>query len=168
MKKTRKTIACLIWASVRPSFSPANFACAREARPLVFASRTPDTDSVSCIVEFRSASRVWTSLRMPCPHSPTHLPIHANTGRTPTDNKVSRQSMMIMATSVETTMVALDSTVAAVSDSTDCTPPTSFASRDWISPVRVSAKNRRAIPCKCLYNWFRRSRMMRCPTRMLK
>ena len=42
-----------------------------------------------------------------------------------------------MATSVESTVVTLERTLAAVSDSTLCTPPTSLTSRDWISPVRV-------------------------------
>ena len=34
----------------------------------------------------------------------------------------------------------------AVSVTTACTPPTSFASRLWISPVRVSVKKRSGMP----------------------
>ena len=37
----------------------------------------------------------------------------------------------------------------AVSVTTAWTPPTSFASRLWISPVRVSVKNRSGIRCRC-------------------
>ena len=37
-------------------------------------------------------------------------------------------------------MTLLDSTLDTVLETTFCTPPTSFATRDWISPVRVSVK----------------------------
>ena len=37
----------------------------------------------------------------------------------------------------------LDRTDDAVSVTTVCTPPTSLARRDWISPVRVDVKNRK-------------------------
>ena len=47
-------------------------------------------------------------------------------------------------------MTTFDSRLAAVEVTTDCTPPTSFASRDWISPVRVVVKNRSGMYCRCL------------------
>lgn len=37
----------------------------------------------------------------------------------------------------------------AVSVTTPWTPPTSLDRRLWISPVRVSVKNRRGIACRC-------------------
>ena len=43
------------------------------------------------------------------------------------------------------TMMMFENTELAVSVTTDWTPPTSFASRLWISPVRVSVKNRSGI-----------------------
>ncbi len=39
--------------------------------------------------------------------------------------------------------------LAAVSVTTAWTPPTSFASRLWISPVRVSVKKRSGMRCRC-------------------
>ena len=39
---------------------------------------------------------------------------------------------------------------AAVSVTTDWTPPTSFERRLWISPVRVSLKNRSGIRWRCM------------------
>ena len=46
-------------------------------------------------------------------------------------------------------MTTFDSTLDAVSVTTDWTPPTSFESRDWISPVRVEVKKRSDIRCRC-------------------
>ena len=43
------------------------------------------------------------------------------------------------------TMMRFENTELAVSVTTDWTPPTSFASRLWISPVRVSVKKRSGI-----------------------
>ena len=54
-----------------------------------------------------------------------------------------------MATSVLIRMTMFDRIADAVSVTTDCTPPTSFDSRDWISPVRVDVKNRSGI----LWRW---------------
>ena len=46
---------------------------------------------------------------------------------------------------VVATVAKLLSSDAAVSVTTDCTPPTSLAIRLWISPVRVSVKKRSGI-----------------------
>ena len=46
---------------------------------------------------------------------------------------------------VEIATATLDVIDAAVSVTTACTPPTSLASRLWISPVRVAVKNRSGI-----------------------
>ena len=54
-----------------------------------------------------------------------------------------------MATSVLMMVTTFDRMLDAVSVTTDCTPPTSFASRDWISPVRVPVKNRSGMCCRC-------------------
>ncbi len=47
-------------------------------------------------------------------------------------------------------MTMFDSKLAAVVVTTLCTPPTSFARRDWISPVRVVVKKRNGMYCRCL------------------
>ena len=49
---------------------------------------------------------------------------------------------------VVATVAKLLSSDAAVSVTTDCTPPTSLAMRLWISPVRVSVKKRSGIHCR--------------------
>ena len=45
-------------------------------------------------------------------------------------------------------IATFDVSDAAVSVTTDCTPPTSLASRLWISPVLVSVKKRSGIFCR--------------------
>ena len=47
-----------------------------------------------------------------------------------------------------------ESTDDAVFVTTFCTPPTSFWSRDWSSPVRVPVKKRSDIACRCSYRRF--------------
>ena len=56
----------------------------------------------------------------------------------------------------------------AVSVTIDCTPPTSLASRDWISPVRVAVKNRSDMFWRWLYRPLRKSCMTRCPIRLAR
>jgi hypothetical protein len=51
-------------------------------------------------------------------------------------------SIAISVLAITTTFDRIDD---AVSVTTVCTPPTSFARRDWISPVRVVVKNRSGI-----------------------
>ena len=46
-------------------------------------------------------------------------------------------------------IATLDVIDAAVSVTTAWTPPTSLASRLWISPVRVAVKNRSGMRCRC-------------------
>jgi hypothetical protein len=57
--------------------------------------------------------------------------------------------MTSIAMTVLVRMTMLARIEEAVSLTTDCTPPTSFASRDWISPVRVEVKKRRDMRCRC-------------------
>ena len=60
----------------------------------------------------------------------------------PSDRIVSCQLSSAIATTVLIVTATFDVIDAAVSVTTDWTPPTSFASRLWISPVRVAVKNR--------------------------
>ena len=63
----------------------------------------------------------------------------------PSDSSVSCQLIRNIATIVLTATARLLVRLAAVSVTTDWTPPTSFDSRLWISPVLVSVKKRRGI-----------------------
>ena len=47
-----------------------------------------------------------------------------------------------------TITTTFDRMFETVSVKTACTPPTSFAMRDWISPVRVVVKNRSGMNCR--------------------
>ena len=67
----------------------------------------------------------------------------------PSDSTVSRQSMKSIATTVLMTMTRLVTTLLAVSVTTAWMPPTSFARRLWISPVRVSVKKRSGMFWRC-------------------
>ena len=60
----------------------------------------------------------------------------------PSDSSVSCQLSSVIAMTVLTTTATFAVIDAAVSVTTDWMPPTSFASRLWISPVRVAVKNR--------------------------
>ena len=54
-----------------------------------------------------------------------------------------------MATTVDTKMTTLARMLEAVVVTTDWTPPTSLASRDWISPVLVLVKKASGSVCRC-------------------
>ena len=66
-----------------------------------------------------------------------------------TATMVSCQLRMTMATTVEMKMTTLARMVEAVVVTTDWTPPTSLASRDWISPVLVLVKKASGSVCRC-------------------
>ena len=71
---------------------------------------------------------------------------------------------MIVLTATARLLVRL----AAVSVTTAWTPPTSFARRLWISPVRVSVKKRSGIRWRWAYSAFRRSCMTFWPMTLLR
>jgi hypothetical protein len=78
--------------------------------------------------------------------------------------RVSRQSMRIMATSDAMTVTTLPRMLVTVFVSTPETPPTSFCSRDWITPVFVRVKNPSSIACRCSKSRTRRSPVTLLPT----
>ena len=53
-----------------------------------------------------------------------------------------------MATRLLATVTTLARMEDAVLVTTVCTPPTSLASRDWISPVRVAVKKDNGMDCR--------------------
>ena len=64
------------------------------------------------------------------------------------DSTVSCHDSRSIAISVLTITTMFDRMLDTVSVNTACTPPTSFAMRDWISPVRVVVKNRKGMNCR--------------------
>ena len=73
--------------------------------------------------------------------------------------------MAIIVLSAMATLLVIE---LAVSVTTACTPPTSFARRLWISPVRVSVKNRRGMLWRWEYRAPRRSCMTFWPMTLLR
>ncbi len=63
-------------------------------------------------------------------------------GSTATDSTVSCQLRKAIPAKVAAVRVRLATVVVAVLVTTESTPPTSLASRDWISPVLVAVKKR--------------------------
>ena len=128
----------------------------------------PETDSVSSVAAVISASARWVSPLMSRLIRPTRYVSHMKNGSITSESRASGQLRMNMATTVEIAMARLLVTELAVSVTTACTPPTSFASRLWISPVRVSVKNRSGIRCRCVYSAPRRSCMTFWPMTLFK
>jgi hypothetical protein len=81
-----------------------------------------------------------------------------------TATSVSCQDNTTIATSAASTVTTLLKMELAVSLSTDCTPPTSLASRDWIAPMRVAVKNDRSSRCRCSNSRPRRYAITRLPS----
>ncbi len=109
----------------------------------------PLTESVSSVMAVRSASVFWVLDATSRRARPTLTVSQRKTGSSASDRIVSGTDRMSIAINVLTIVTTLASTFEAVSVTTDCTPPTSFDRRDWISPVRVFVKNRSGMCCRC-------------------
>ncbi len=109
----------------------------------------PLTLSVSSVWAVISASDFCVSPDTSRRTLPTRNVRYMKKGSRPSDRSVSRQSMRNIAMTVLIETARLLVTEAAVSVTTAWTPPTSFASRLWISPVRVSVKNRSGMRWRC-------------------
>ena len=142
MKNQRPTIAWRIWSWASARLSARNRSIDRSCAPKVLPSRIPETDSVSSVTALISASRCWVSLLTWRRTLPTRYVRYMKNGVIPSDSSVSCQLSRHIAMTVAIVTARLDVIEAAVSVTTACTPPTSFASRLWISPVRVAVKNR--------------------------
>ena len=146
MKNQRPTIAWRIWSAGELGVERRGTGRSRSACwPNVFDSSIPQTDSVSSVAADISASDFWVSPLTSRRTLPTRKVRYMKNGRRPRDRSVSRQSMMNIAMTVLSAIAMFAVTMLAVSVTTDWTPPTSFARRLWISPVRVSVKNRSGI-----------------------
>jgi hypothetical protein len=135
--------------------------------PNTLASSTPDTESVSSVIALMAASDSWVDRDTWRRRSPTVLVSQKKAGTVMTATMVSCQLMMIIATMLEMNVTTLARIVEAVLVTTVSTPPTSFCSRDWISPVLVFVKKESGRVSRCAYSRLRRSRMTCCPTRVV-
>ena len=110
----------------------------------------PETESVSSVMAVRSASVFWVLLATLRRARPTLTVSQTNSGVMQSERTVSWTEINSIAINELTMMTMFDSKLAAVVVTTLCTPPTSFARRDWISPVRVVVKKRNGMYCRCL------------------
>ena len=72
---------------------------------------------------------------------PTRRVSQTKNGSSGSEKTARRQSSATIATGAAMTVVTLETIDVAVVVTTFCTPPMSFAIRDWTSPVRVRVKN---------------------------
>ncbi len=115
-----------------------------------FASRIPETDSASCVIAESSESDSCTWVAMRARRWPTLRCTTASSGSSTIAISASCQLSRNMATNAAITVTVLPTTDDTVFDSTFATPPTSFARRDWITPVRVRVKNPSSISSRRL------------------
>ncbi len=147
-KKDRPIIVWRICRPVSRWFSSSNRAISWRWRPNDFDSRMPLTLSVSSVIEVMSAIVLCVLVATSRRARPTFTVSQRNSGSSAMDSRVNGTERISIATSVLMIVTRFDSTLEAVSVTTVCTPPTSFESRDWISPVRVVVKNRRGMNCR--------------------
>ena len=126
--------------SARRSDSRSKRSAISGPRPIVLPSRIPLTESDSCTSDEMSAIAPWRVVAILRRWSPTRRASSTKNGVRANEKTASRQSSSSMATTVASTVVTLETIEVAVVVTTFCTPPMSFAMRDWISPVRVRVK----------------------------
>ena len=128
----------------------------------------PETLRVSSVVAVNSARDFWVSVETSRRTLPTRYVRYRKNGVSERDRIARRQSRMNIATVVLIAIARLLVTELAVSVTTAWTPPMSFASRLWISPVRVSVKKRNGMPWRCAYRALLRSCMTFWPMTLLR
>ena len=106
-------------------------------------------DNVSCVIALTSAAAFWVRAETARRRAPTNFEMNANIGTVNIDTTVSSHDRMNIAIRVLMNITLLERTLETVLETTFCTPPTSFATRDWISPVRVSVKKLMDSVCRC-------------------
>jgi hypothetical protein len=95
-----------------------------------------------------SDSASWVSPEICRRVRPTRPVSQTNSGVSASDSTVSCHESSSNAMTVLIRVTAFDKIVLAVSVMTDCRPPTSLASRLWMSPVRVAVKKRSDRLCR--------------------
>ena len=148
-KNERPIIVCRICSPVSRSFSPWNRSISWRWRPNDFDSRMPETDSVSSVTAVRSAIVFCVLVATSRRARPTLTVSQRKNGSMNSDSTVSCHESRSMAINVLMITTTFARMFDIVSVTTAWTPPTSFASRDWISPVRVVVKKRSGMNCRC-------------------
>ena len=116
---------------------------------MVLPSRIPETESDSSTSAEMSASRSWRiggdppPLLADPPGEPHEEGQQAERGQREAPVEQEHRD------AAASTVVTLETIEVAVLVTTLCTPPMSFAIRDWISPVRVRVKKASESRCRC-------------------
>ena len=131
------------------SDSASNRRARSPARPIVFPSRIPETESDSWTSDETSASDACRSAVTFFRCSPTRFVSQTKSGSSTSANAARRQSSSSIAITVASTVVTFESTDVAVDVTTFSIPPMSFAIRLCTSPVRVRVKNASERRCRC-------------------
>ena len=90
----------------------------------------PDMESVSCVIALTSAAALCVRADAARRRAPTNFEMNANIGTVNMDTTVSSHDRMNIAIRVLMNITLLESTLDTVPETTFCTPPTSFATRD--------------------------------------
>ena len=146
------------------AFSAPYRADSKRWRLYDFDSRMPLTDSVSCVIAVISDRDSWVRDASRARTWPTRRCTSTRAGMSTTATSVSRQSSRIIATSDAITVTELPTMLDTNVVSTPLTPPTSFWSRDWMTPVLVRVKNARSMDCRRSNSRVRRSPVTLLPT----
>ena len=136
--------------------------------PNVLVSRIPETERVSSVAALISARAFWVSPLTSRRTLPTRYVRSRKNGSSASDSSASSQFSRNIAITVLIAMAKLLVIELAVSVTTAWTPPTSLASRLWISPVRVSVKKRKGMRWRWPYSAARRSSITFWPTTLLR
>lgn len=163
-KKPCPLIVWRTWSRIWLAFSAEYRADSVRWRLNDFDSRMPDTLSVSWVIEVSSDSDCCVSLAIRARTWPTRRWTMTSTGVITSEMIVRRQSIRTIATIEAITVTAFPRMLVTVLVSTPETPPTSFCSLDWITPVLVRVKNASSMFCRWSNMRTRRSPATRLPT----
>ena len=108
----------------------------------------PETLRASCVIADSSDSDSCVFVAIRARRWPTRRCTTTRKGSSTSAMIVSCQLSSSIATNAASTVTVLPTTLETVFESTFETPPTSFASRDWITPVRVRVKKPSSICCR--------------------
>jgi hypothetical protein len=153
-------ICSLIWLAFSSAYRRISVCC----RVKLFDRRMPETLSVSCVIAVMSESDSCVFEAIRARTWPTRRCAMTRMGIRTMATMASCQFSRSMATSAAITVTRLPRRLEMVLVSTLATPPTSFCSRDWITPVFVLVKKLSSIACRWVNRRTRSAPITELPT----
>ena len=148
------------WVAFSRLYRPTSAPCWLK----LLASRIPETESVSCVIAVMSLSDSCVFVAIRARTWPTRRCAITRIGIRMTATMVSCQDSTSIETKAAATVTVLPRTLETVLVSTPATPPTSFCSRDWMTPVLVLVKKASSIRCRWLNRRMRSAPITLFPT----